>query len=44
VEKLMGKSGRGVGDLACGVWHRGDQPAIDPADGEQERAADGKAE
>src|SRR5258708_4618484 len=38
------KNGRSVGDLARGVWHGGHQPTVDPADREQQRAADGEAE
>jgi hypothetical protein len=38
------KSCGGVGDLARGVGHCGDQPAVNPTDGEQQRPADGEAE
>jgi len=39
-----GECGGGVGDFAGGVRHRGHQPAVDPADGEQQCATDGEAE
>src|SRR5580658_3625377 len=38
------ESGCGVGNLACGIGHGGHEPAIDPADWEQERTADGEAQ
>src|SRR5579863_4665514 len=39
-----GECGGGVCDFASGVGHGGYQPAVDPADGEQQCAADGEAE
>src|SRR5580700_216062 len=36
-----GKSCRGISNFSGGIGHGGDQPAINPADGEQQRAADG---
>ncbi len=41
---VAGESGRSVGDLTCGVWHCGDQSAVDPADGEKQSAAHGETQ
>jgi len=39
-----GKSCSRIGDFAGSVWHGGDEPAIDPADWEKQRATNGEAQ